>query len=320
MTGFLVGDSRPRRPRIRAWLQQGLLAGFLCAIAAGPAASAESLRWKLKAGESLRYTMVQEISQQMKLPDRDLKQTTNLTVNLHWSVKSVASDGVAEMTQTIDRVRLKVDAPDTSFEFDSQNPKGPEGPIATQLTPLLKALVGVEFNVRMNPRGQFIEVKVPQKLVESLRQAGPPGAAGGMLSEEGIKNLISQVSLTFPEEDLEKGKSWSSRSRFPIPKVGTLVMDRTFTYQGSDPKAADLRQVSLKSSVKLEPTGDSNEAVKITSHDGKGEFTFDPQAGRILSTRVNDLLRMTLSVQGQDLEQTTETVTTMTLARDGQPK
>jgi hypothetical protein len=157
-------------------------------------------------------------------------------------------------------------------------------------------------------------------LSESLRQAGPPGEAGGMLSEEGIKNLISQVSLTFPEEDLEKGKSWSSRSRFPIPKVGTLVMDRTFTYQGPDPKAADLRQVSLKSSVKLEPTGNSNEAVKITSHDGKGEFTFDPQAGRILSTRVNDLLRMTLSVQGQDLEQTTETVTTMTLARDGQPK
>ena len=66
----------------------------------------------------------------------------------------------------------------------------------------------------------------------------------------------------------------------------------------------------------LEPAADSNIAVKITSQKGTGEFLFDSQAGRVVSSRVNDKLQMSLSVMGQELQQTTDTVTTMTLGKD----
>lgn len=320
MTRFTFRLTRSRGPVLLSRLALPVLTCCLWGTAMQPALSAEPIRWKFKAGESLHYTMVQEITQQMKVQDRDLKSTMSQTVDLHWSIKSVSSEGVAEMSQTIDRVRSKVEAPGNSFEFDSQNAKEPEGPVAAQLTPLLKALVGAEFNAKMSPRGQIVDVKVPQKLLDSLRKAGPAASAGGMFSEEGLKNLISQVSLTFPEGEIEKGKSWKTQSRFPVPNIGTLVMDRTFTYQGPAPQAAELRQVSQDTSVKLEPAGDSNVAVKITSHDGKGEFLFDPQAGRIVSSHVNDKMQMSLSLQGQSFEQSTQTVTTMTLARDGGSK
>jgi hypothetical protein len=296
------------------------LAAALGVAAAQPAHGADALRWKFKPGETLRYTMVQETSQGMKTMGQEFKTSLKQTVDLHWSVKNVASDGVAELSQTIDRVRTKVEGPGNSFDYDSQGGKEPEGQIASLLTPLLKALVGAEFTFKMSGRGELSDIKVPQKLLDSLRQAGPAATAGGMFSEEGMKNLISQSSLTLPEAALEKGKSWTQQAKVPVPMLGNMVMDKTYTFDGPSPKDSGLFQILLTTKVTLEPAADSKIAVKITSQQGTGDFAFDPQAGRVVSSRVNDKLQMSLSVMGQDLEQSTDTVTTMTLAKDGASK
>ncbi|HMF36918.1 MAG TPA: DUF6263 family protein [Isosphaeraceae bacterium] len=315
------------------------LAATLGVAAAKATHGAETLRWKFKPGETLRYTMVQQTTQEMKGAEveklqqelqnqtgrrkamgQDFKTSLNQTVDLHWSVKNVASDGVAELSQTIDRVRIKVEGPGNSFEFDSQAGKDPEGPIASQLTPMLKGLVGAEFTFKMNGRGELSEIKVPRKLLDSLRQAGPPANAGGMFSEEGMKNMISQSSLTLAEGPLEKGESWTQQAKVPVPPLGTMVLDKTYTFDGPSSKEAGLDLILLDTNVTLEPAADSDIAVKITSQKGTGEFAFDPQAGRVVSSRVNDKLQMSLSVKGQELEQSTDTVTSMTLAKDGSAK
>jgi hypothetical protein len=304
--------------RIVLW---SLTAG-LAATAAQPARGSETLRWKFKTGETLRYTMVQEMSQGMKAKGQEIKSSIKQTIDLHWSVKSINSDGVAELSQTIDRIRTKVEAPGpgSSFDYDSQGGKEPEAQNASPLIPLLKAQVGAEFEFKMNGRGELSEIKVPQKLLESLRQAGPLADAGGMFSEEGLKNMISQSSLMLPEQPLEKGTSWTHQGKVPLPMLGTMMIDKTYTFDGPSLKEAGLDQVLLDTKVSLQPAADSNVAVKITAQKGTGEFAFDPQAGRVVSSRVNDKLQMSLSVMGQELEQSTDTLTTMVLAKDGAPK
>jgi len=297
-----------------------ILVASLASGAGRSVSGAETLRWKFTPGESLRYSMVQETTQGLKAMGQEFKTNLNQTVDLHWSVKSVSSEGVAEMSQTIDRVRMKVDGPGGSFEYDSQAGKAPEGPVANALGPLLKALVGAEFTLKMNARGELSDVKVPPTLVESLRQANPAATAGGMFSEEGLKNLIGQSSLALPEGPQEKGRTWSNSSRIPVPMLGIMVMQKNYTFEGPDPKEPALVKIGLDTKVTLEPAADSNVAVKITSHDGKGEFAFDPQAGRMVTSRVNDKMQMSLSVMGQDLEQTSSSVTTMTLAKGGATK
>ena len=91
-----------------------------------PTHGAEALRWKFKPGETLRYTMVQETIQGMKAMGKDFKTSLNQTVNLHWSVKNVASDGVAELSQTIDRVRTKVEGPGNSFSMTHRRARSPK--------------------------------------------------------------------------------------------------------------------------------------------------------------------------------------------------
>ena len=58
-----------------------------------PASGAEALRWKFNPGETLRYTMEQETTQGMKAMGQEFKTNLNQTVDLHWSVKSVSSEG-----------------------------------------------------------------------------------------------------------------------------------------------------------------------------------------------------------------------------------
>jgi hypothetical protein len=180
--------------------------------------------------------------------------------------------------------------------------------------------VGAEFSFKMSGRGELSEIKVPQKLLDSLRQAGPEAAAGGMFSEEGLKNLISQSSLTLPDSSLDQGKSWTQQSKVPVPMIGTMVLDKTYTYMGLQPNDPAQRHITLDTKITLEPAADANVAVKIKSQAAKGDFSFDAEAGRIVTSRVNDQLQMSLSVMGQEFEQTTNTLTTMTLAKDGSPK
>jgi hypothetical protein len=308
----VAAASRRSVPGTR-WGAAGLaLAAWAC-LAAQPAFGADTLSWKFKPGETLRYTMEQNTTQGMKAMGQEFKTKLTQTVDLHWSVKSVSSDGVADLGQTIDRVRTKVEGPGTTFEFDSQSDKAPEGPIAPVLAPLLKALVNAEFTFKMNPKGELSDVKIPPKLIDSLKNAGPAAVGGGMFSEEGLKNLISQSSLSLPGGVIDPGKTWNSKARLPLPMIGTMIMDKNYTYDG--PGSGGLSKISLNTKVTLEPAADSNVAVKITSQDGKGEFSFDPEAGRVQSSQINDKLQLSLSIQGQTLEQTTDTVTTMKLGK-----
>ena len=120
------------------------------------------------------------------------------------------------MTQTIDRVRTKIEGPGQVFEFDSSAEKAAEGPIATLLTPLAQGPGGAEFSFKMDGRGQLSDIKVPQKLLDSLSQAGPAAAAGGMFSEEGMKNLISQSSLSLPEGARREGDELEAAIQGPL--------------------------------------------------------------------------------------------------------
>src|SRR5262245_56181043 len=94
------------------------IVAIACAMIGQSAFGADVLRWKFQAGETLRYTMVQETTQGMKAMGQEFKTSLNQTVDLHWSVKTVSSDGVADLGQTIDRVRTKVEGPGGAFEFD----------------------------------------------------------------------------------------------------------------------------------------------------------------------------------------------------------
>jgi hypothetical protein len=289
-------------------------AAWLILLWVSDAHSQEALRWKLTTGEVLRYKTEQQTRLSVKVQGREPKQRRDQTVYYNWKVVSVSNEGVAQISQKIDRLVMRVEAPPfMPFEWDSSNPKAdvPE-PFEPEVKQL-KATVGAEFSFQVKPSGQIDDIKIPEQTLKSLRDALPPEAASqGQFSEQMLKDLVMQSSPPpFPEAAVEPGKSWSSKpSKLATPQW-TLVTDKVFTFQGADPKSPELALIDMQTRVSLEPS--ENAKIKIRSQEGKGSLTFDVKAGRVVNSRSSQKLEMAIADMGQNIEQTTETTSTMTL-------
>jgi hypothetical protein len=276
----------------------------------------ETLRWKFRDGDVLKYTTEQTTMMSVKVMGKERKQKRAQTATYTWSIKGVTEGGGAEITQRIERLTMKVEAPPfMPFEFDSSSPPAdvPE-PFEAEVR-LLKAAVGAEFSFKMKPSGAIDSLKIPEATIKNLR-AGLPADAGEQeaFSEQALKDMVTQSSPpAFPETALEPGKGWTSKpNRIALP-LGTLVLDRSFTFQGPDSKNPDLMQITMAGRVSLEPA--PNVTARIKAQDGKGTLTFDKQAGRLVSSRGTQRTEMVIATMGQELDQTTEMNSVMTLVQ-----
>jgi hypothetical protein len=275
----------------------------------------EILRWKLKAGDVLKYTTEQKIVMSVKVMGRERKQVRTQTTEYHWKVKDVANGGLAEIVQRIDRLGMRVEAPPyMPFEFDSNRPDAdvPE-PFESEARQL-KATIGAEFVFKMRPNGEIADIQISEATLKKLRDALPPGEAGGQtaFSEQGLKDMLMQSSPPpFPETPLDPGKSWSSKPAKRSVPQGSLVIDKVFTFQGPDPKDPKLMLIGMESRVALEPA--ENGTAKIRSQEGKGSLIFDSEAGRVVSSHGTQKTELLMSSMGQEIDQTTDMTSSMSL-------
>jgi hypothetical protein len=274
------------------------------------------LRWKFKTGEVLRYTMEQKTQMNVKGADRENKRTQAQTIDMSWKVNNLVGGGVAEITQRIDRVRMRVEAPPLMpFEFDSRDPKTDAQNPFPEETKQLRAMVGAEFTFKIKPTGEIDDIKFPEQTLKAMRDAAPRGAPEGEVSDKVLKDMLLQQSPpAFPEGPLEPGKTWSSRPAKVPMGFGTLVMEKSFTFEGADPKTPGLMLVGVDTRVALEPAAGANVTAEIRKQEGKGTLTFDANAGHIASTRGTQKIEMVFTLMDQRIEQTTDATTSMTLS------
>jgi hypothetical protein len=300
------------------------LAGLLLLVVAGfrgsTAAQAATLRWKFQPGETLHYAMDQKTITSVKGGPQDIKSTMSQTIDMEWVVKDISADGLASLTQTVTRVRSKIESAFGAFEFDSKEAKDPEGPIAAGLVPLLRALVGAEFSFKMNAQGEMSDVKVPEKVLESIKKSGSLGGNAGKFSEDGMKNMVVEAGLAFPKEDLEKGKSWTRESKISMLPIGTMIHEKVYTYQGPETKEAkNLERIDLVTKIDIQLAPGNNIDMKVQSQDGKGSFLFDNAAGRVAESTVREKIEMVFTLKVGDQEnqiiQGSETTTNMKLVK-----
>lgn len=281
-------------------------------VLAAPALGQTKLRWKFEKGQKLHYVMSQEMETSVKVAGRKIDSNLTQTIDMTWNFVELQDDGSAKMTQTIDRLQMTVKAQGVEIKFDSKDPAAVP-PALAPLAHLTKALVGQEIGLTMNPRGEVKDVQIPEKILDSLKAVGP--AAGGLLSEDGIKNLSSQGSLVFPEEALSPGKTWKKNQKITTPQVGTMTIDTTYTFAGPAEGAGDgVEKIHADLALKLE----SSLGIDIKSQDNEASFLFDNKAGILRSSQVRQVMTMAGKIMDQDFSQDMKTTVSMKLA-DGAP-
>jgi hypothetical protein len=183
-----------------------LLLLALASICAVPAQAQTTLRYKYKAGDKLNYDMEQKMDLKMDIKGKELNVTMNQSIDMTWKVKSVDADGKAALAISFDRIRMMLDGPQGKLEYDSKDGKEPEGALAHAAAPL-KAMVGAEFSLKVDPRGKASDVVIPKELIDALKKAGGgvPGVAE-MFSPEGLKSLMGKIGVVLPKGPVSNAK------------------------------------------------------------------------------------------------------------------
>jgi Family of unknown function (DUF6263) len=301
--------------RVARWLAIAMLVVGLSSTMAGAAAK-DTLRWKFKAGETLHYSMeTTTVSTGQDPSGREVKRSFTLITDMTWTTKAVDSSGLASLNQTIDRVRVTVTSPGSKISTDSKE----AGDGDSLFGPMFKILVGAEFFSKMNVRGELTEIKLADKLLAEIGGANEGGGPKGQFSEEGLKNILSQMVVPLPEAGVAVGETWVRKMTVPTDVEGqTRQIEQIFTYKG--PEAASPGLVVIDFTTKMEAhKPDPRIPIVYKQETAAGRFDFDNVAGRIARSNSTEIVEVSVTIQGKEAPQKRETTRVLMLSKDKAP-
>ena len=304
-------------PRVAARVV--IVAAAILGLMTGAAQAQTTLKYQFKEGDKLLYTMEQSQKQTINVMGMEIETLMTQNMDMSWNVKSM-KDGKAQVVQTIDRIRVKMDSAFAAFEYDSKDGKEPEGPFGQILGPLFAAMAGAEFTLTMNEQGDVSETKVSEKLLEAMK-SNPilQQVGGGSFTEEGLKNMLGQSGgSVLPKNPVKKGDTWTQKMELKQPPLGVMKMNNTYTYQGTESRGGvTLEKIDVKTEMTIEPLPNAAAEIeiKVKSAEMKGTMYFDNKAGRLVETSMNQKMTMEINAMGNVIEAAMDQTVNMKLAK-----
>ncbi|HEV3002849.1 MAG TPA: hypothetical protein VGX78_00240 [Pirellulales bacterium] len=285
-----------------------------CASLASSVRADESktLRWKFVKGETSHYVLEQDVVQEATSDEQSSKTTVKQTFDVTWKVNSVDDQGVAELTRTVERVRINAEGPPEAgppVAFDSSK-KGMDPRMVESFKPLLKQ----PFVMKIDPQGVISDVKVPDSTKEALK--GPP-APNGASTEDAFKEMLAADTVEFPAKGLTRGSHWQHTSETQMP-FGKQKVTTTYTYAGpAKHEGHELDKIDMKVHMELLDAdrgakGRPEPKPKIVSQESGGVIYFDGEKGRLVSSQMKNTVETEVT-QGD--KKFTETVNSTMLVK-----
>jgi hypothetical protein len=273
-----------------------LLVASACQLAS--AADGVLLRWKFEPGQRLRYESQSETQTRTLFEGTDHKQTMQQTTVQSWLVDKVAEDGSATVQLVFDRWMMRIDSPGNLLEVDSDSTTEPTGQAAV-LLPLVKAVAGAPFSVKMSPLGATTEVTLPEVLVKAVAARGQGSFAKEFFTEESLKAMVSQGSLKLPAEPIEPGKTWEDAKGHKGMKVTSV-----YTYVGPEPDSSPpVQRIEMTANIDWADASVSGVKIKIAEQSMDGVVHFDNEHGHLIDLEVTQKMALEYAQAGSKVRQ-----------------
>lgn len=290
------------------------LFGFVFLFATSLAAGGETLRWQWAPGDTSRLLMEQTMDMTMNGgPMGPIKSATVQKMLMTWTVKSGAEDAT-QISQSTDRVMMKMDGPmGQGFAYDSAEETAPVG-MAAMVAPMFDALVASDIVLTVSDRGEVRNVTLPDELKQAFDRM-----PGGAASADMITQMSQQGMLKFPEHALEVGDTWTETTEVSSPQMGAMKINATYRFDGM--KEVDGRTLAaITPSLTMEVADPNGQAMPVTfeTRESGGEILFDNEAGKIVSSRIDQTTDVIVSVQGQQMRNEIQQSTTVRVLGDNE--
>jgi len=255
----------------RVWILAAVGIGGTLGSIADAAGDETLLRWKLAAGELLTVRFQQATDTETSGAQKS-QLAIEMSADMTWRVESVEEDGTARLVQKVDRLQMAMSADKLAdVKYDSASDQSPTG-TAKDIAASVQPLIGVEFHVTMNPRGEIVEVTPPDDLQLDERI--------GKL----VPDLLRQAAIVLPADPVADGDDWTDEDTIDSP-LGRLIRRRRFQYQSVvNRQGRALAQIASTTSLDMQAEGESN--PRLIAQQQSGEFWFDVQRGRLAASSV----------------------------------
>ena len=276
--------------------------------------STDAVRWNLKQGEKLKVELQQDTGFKTNIGNRSQEVGNQMTMFVDWEVESAADDSFV-IAQTITRIKLTVNIPDengiqqTRLDTASDDQTGK---LAEQLIEQINPLIGLKFQVTMSNRGEIKNVDIPKASLEAIRQAPSSMQIRQVITADGLRELIGQSAIVFPESSVAKGESWDSQTKV-TNALGDFNKTNKFTFDGPQSiDAGEYQQFTVTTTVDEK----MKEGAALKNFGGNGKIWFSADAPMILRSQTTNQMTSERRYRERIIESTVTTEIKMKVSRD----
>ena len=176
------------------------------------------LKLRLAAGEKheMKMTQTQNISQTMNGQEMNMKQTQEMVMGM--DCLSVDANGVMDVQITYKSMKMVMDGPMGTMEFDSANPKPIDSnkPQEKLMAAIFSAMTGCKFQMKVKSTGETSDIRGVGEMLAKVRKEIPSGPEmegadkfiDKMFDEKQLKELTGNMMGVFPAEAVAVGDAW----------------------------------------------------------------------------------------------------------------
>ncbi len=228
-------------------------------------ASKYTLRYKFKAGETLRWEVVHRALIKATVSGTtDSEEMVTKSVKV-WQVKEVKDDGTAvfeNMVESVDMRQKRTGRQEVRYNSKTDKEAPPE--YAT-----VPESVGVRLStITLSANGDVV-----------ARKKEKVGA--------GARNEEGEITVPFPKEPIAVGKSWSFPHEITVPlengTIKTVKTEQKFTLEEVKTGIATIGVVT----VILTPINDPVVEAQLIQRQSAGTVRFDIDAGRVIGQQMD---------------------------------
>jgi hypothetical protein len=264
-----------------------VLVCFLLAFALVDSASAQTLlRWKLGTSESLHVSIQQQTDSAVAFTGKSAATKIDLTLVLGWNILS-ADDSGFKIRQTIERIHQKLATPQAgTIEFDSASSTKSTGQ-SRDLADALRPLVGAEFEMTMNPRGEITALQPSNDSAKALLSALENNPDGDTSAKTAVEQMLRRPLLVLPEQPIAANEHWSTSSDRPTA-AGPLTINTTYTLTNlSEQNGNSIAHIGISAKFTTAPGGQLT-IKPPTEHNG--DIQFNVSDGRLIEIKQHQKL------------------------------
>ena len=224
-----------------------------------------ALRYKFKAGETLRWEVVQRALVKTTISGfTDTTEMVSKSIKV-WRVKEVKDDGTAVFENMVESLDMRQKrAGRQEIRYNSETDKEP--PPEFQMVP---ESIGVRLStITMSPSGNVVDRKK-----EKIRAAA--------------QNEQGEITVPFPKGPIAAGKSWSFPHDITVPlnngTIKTVKSEQKFTLEGVKTGIATIRVAT----VILTPISNPVIEAQLIQRLSSGTVRFDIEAGRVIGQQMD---------------------------------